>query len=145
MKIKNLLFILLVSLITSCANPHKKTKLHCYQTQTNNVDVLFWYVWVGSDNTYYSYSSPSSVTNFTDIAWVRTNGIPSELSNEKELPEQELNENELSEELQAELEASPEAEIDAGVNDTGVDSEASTDAGSNDSGTDGGGDGGGGD
>jgi len=133
------LFLMLVILATFSAcnvKHHKKTILHSYEVEDENGDVLFWYMFLGNNNTYYTYNSRIPVTDFLDIAWQVSDCIPSPILTAKELPVTELEDNAVDEATEEAVDASPEASSDA---------DSSSDSGSGDSGGgDGGGDGGGG-
>lgn len=117
---------------TSC-NEHKQTKLHSYVT-TDDDGLLYWYLFLGENNTYYSYNSRTPVTEFINIAWNVSSSIPTQIATAKELPVTELEENAVEEATEESVDAEAEASNDA---------DSSSDDGSSDSGDSGGGDGGG--
>ena len=125
----------LLATFASC-NQHKQTKLHSYVT-TDDDGMLYWYLFYGQNNTYYTYSSRIPVTDFIDVAWNVSSSIPSQITTAKELPVTELEENAVEEATEegVDTEANTEANAEA-------DSDSSSDSGS-DSGDSGGGDGGG--
>lgn len=130
-------FLLLALLVafTSCdLKQNKKTKLHSYVT-TDDDGILYWYLFYGQNDTYYTYSSRVPVSDFVNVAWDVSNSIPSSITTAKELPVTELEDNaveEVEEVAEDAVDNSPEAETDS-----------SSDSDSSDSG-DSGGDGGGG-
>lgn len=128
----------LLATFASC-NQHKQTKLHSYVT-TDDDGVLYWYMFLGENNTYYSYNSRIPVTDFIDVAWNVSSFIPTPIATAKELPVTELEDNAVDEATEEAVDASPEAEASSEA-----DGDSSSDSGSGDSGGgDGGGDGGGG-
>jgi uncharacterized membrane protein YgcG len=138
------LFLMLAMLATfaSC-NQHKQTKLHSYVT-TDDDGVLYWYMFYGQNNTYYTYNSRIPVTDFIDVAWNVSSSIPTPITTAKELPVTELEDNAVDEATEEAVDASPEAEANADA-DSGSEGDSGSDSGSGDSGGgDGGGDGGGG-
>lgn len=137
------LFLMLALLVafTSC-NQHKQTKLHSYVT-TDDDGILYWYLFYGENNTYYSYNSRIPVTDFIDIAWQVSDAIPTQIATAKELPVTELEENAVEEATDESVDTEAEASSDAG-SDADSGSDSGSDSGDS-GGGDGGGDGGGGD
>ena len=126
---------MLVTLSACNVKHHKKTKLHSYEIEDDNGDLVFWYMFYGKDDTYYTYNSKVPVTDFLDIAWNVCDAIPAPIASAKELPVTELEDQGVDEATEEAVDASPEASADADA-----------DGGGGDSGGDsGGGDGGGGD
>jgi uncharacterized membrane protein YgcG len=164
-KLLSILALTSVMFLFGCGGSHHKkehkTKVHCYTTSyvdnSGNDMLLYWYLWYGSGNNCYYYSSPTPVTSFSNTNWSQSAGKPTELDKPevKEEAEQELDQNELSPELQTEIEQSPEAEVSETASEDGgsetstsseTSSESSSEGGTSDGGggSDGGGDGGGG-
>ena len=129
------MLVLLVA-FTSCRHTqHKQTKLHSYEVEDDNGDVFYWYMFLGNNNTYYTYNSKVPVTDFIDIAWQVSDYIPTPIATAKELPVTELEDNAVDEATEEAVDASPEASADA---DSGSDG-SSGDSGGGDGGGDGGG------
>lgn len=129
-------FLLLALLVafTSCdLKQNKKTKLHSYVT-TDDDGILYWYLFYGQNDTYYTYSSRVPVSDFVDVAWDVSNSIPSSITTAKELPVTELEDNAVEEVVEDAVDNSPEAESDS---NSSSDSDSGSDSG--DSGGDGGG------
>jgi hypothetical protein len=120
---KNLFLIFCIIGIFGCLPVHHKSKVHCYQKHSINDigldEVMYWYIWYGSNNQCYSYSTPRPISTFVNVNWTQSTAKPTEIENEKEVVEQELNDTELPQELQSEVEQSPEAEVDVDASSSG--------------------------
>ena len=137
-----IIMLLLAIAVVGCGphKPHKKmAKVHEYKIKQDN-DFVFWYVIWDADGGSYRYTSPTQVTNFVGVDWVKTNEPIPEEATEQQV--EEVNETDLSQDMQADqgIEA---ADMDA--NDSSADSGTDSGDSGGDSGGDGGGDGGGGD
>ena len=150
---KNLFIILLsIGLLFSCSNSHNhKHKVQTWkQTVTHDdgsTDLLFWYIMMSGSNsspTYYYYSSPTPVTNFSSVSWQISESNPADKIEEKEeLPEQEIENDQLSEETQGEIEADSENSDSGSATDDNGGSDSDSGGGDSGGGDGDGGDGGG--
>jgi hypothetical protein len=119
-------------------------------TQNANDDFVFWYIITCNSNNstyYYSYSSPTQVTNFSSVDWTLTQAFPVESANEATgttVTTTEVTEpvSEMSTEMQTEM--SENADYFGGMTESEMGDYEGTDTGT-DSGSDTGGDSGGGD
>ncbi len=128
MKLINCLYALLLGalLLTSCEvrvvkhGKHKKTvAVHVIKPHMGHDDVealqLYWYIiQQHSTGTYYTYSSPTPISNYTGINWTRSVSIPSNVKEELE----QNPENEVQVEVE-DLSAEMQTEIDTNAEDFG--------------------------
>jgi len=119
MKIIKLLTLLLLMLSLSECRQHKKQKklnVKTYKIANTTVDnnplndFIFWYVILQPNNScsYYCTTTPIVNNNFTTVNWTPSNTIPSTISSEKPVEEQEVETENFSEEMQAEIDTTPE-------------------------------------
>ena len=86
-KIKNLLLTVvgIVFLFTSCQSKRHSDKLkvktaHVQKHNDNGDDFwMWWYILDGPNNTYYTYSSPTQVSSYSNITWAKSSTLPEEL------------------------------------------------------------------
>lgn len=146
MKIIISLFIVFSMLSCDTSNGHSQhCKIQQYQTGSDATnDLLFWYLIMNNQtHTYYYYSSPTPITNFSSISWSQSNTMPTELDNMQPTAEIEEPLTELPNEIEVEMETNTEQgqteSTENSSNESG--SESSSESSSGDSG--GGGDSGG--
>lgn len=151
---KALLFISLSVFIFSCDSfkEPRKCKIQQYQTGSDATnDLLFWYLIMNNQtHSYYYYSSPTPVSNFSSVSWSQTNTIPTQLDNLQPVSEIEEPLTELPNEIEVEMEAEPATnEAESSSTESNSESNSSSESSSGDSGgssgDSGGGDGGGAD
>jgi hypothetical protein len=159
--VKNILVILLMTIMfVSCKEKHKKFKVKVYKTAVQHKnksdatssssgtsgasdDFLYWYIMFGNSNTYYSYSSPYPVTDYSSVSWSRSAGAPVGF-NEKEAeeqPEQEVETEDVDPDMVDDLADDGVSSYEEDNIETEAESESESDSGSDagDSGSDGGG------
>lgn len=144
----------IIALMASCVQDHPRhrkntTKVHSYQapdyTTSDVNDFLFWYIILNNDGGCYAYSSATPVTDFSSARFSYYATAPQMPAEAKELPEQEVETEQFSEEMQSELDVENGEGASEDVADDGVSDDGGTDSDGGDSGSDGGGDSGGGD
>jgi hypothetical protein len=181
---KKLLFLLFIcSAFLGCQQKHKKKLIsikeykvshdkECYTNVSPNEnksasdDLLFWYIITCNSNNsayYYYYSSPTAMTNFSNVNWTLSQTFPVETADEANgvtVAQTNISEpvTDMSQDMQTEMSDNPEyfggmTESEMGDYEGGESSQSSSessgessssDSGSSDSGGDSGGDGGGG-
>lgn len=91
-------------------------KVHCYKQHIAHDDgtssfVLWYMIMTMNNQSYYYYTSDSPVTNFTTVVWQESKENPITTYDEAEfqqVSEVEVQENQLSQEMQVEMDSSPE-------------------------------------
>lgn len=159
---KKLFAFLLIIALFSCTHHSHKQKIECYRQHTvddNGNDAwLYWYILgtLNSSNSYY-YSSSSPISDYSSVSWNQS--TPANTPNLQDqtfepMPEQVVENQDLSTEMQQEINDNPEnfggmtqdemGDYEGGGNDNTSDN-SSNDGGSSDGGgSDSGGDSGGG-
>ena len=135
------LFMIVALLFIGCVERKKHVAVHSYKTQDISYDNdllsdAFYYVIESGNDCYYA-TSPSTITNFSNVSWTNSTALKSELMQNKiqELEERLVETEELPNDIQADVNTNP------GDFETESESDSSNDGGS-DAGGDGGGDGG---
>lgn len=127
---KILYLLLLVTFCFSCGNGNgshqgkrkkvaKSLKVKCYKQRNPNTasdnnpmnDYIFWYLIMNNNGSCSYYSSPTPITNYSTVNWSKSDIVPQELNdkeNVQEQPEQEVEVDNLSNEMQAEIDATPD-------------------------------------
>lgn len=149
------LLAIAVLFLTSCETGHKKKGKHvnasvyvttaANSTPSTTDDFIYWYVIMGDNGGYYTYSSPTQVSSFTGVNWTYASSMPSSVSGVTP-QEVEISQTDLSPEVaEATTEASEASEGDGGGESADGNGEGGGDGGGDSGGDSGGGDSGGGD
>lgn len=113
-------FLLLLGFLTGCSEPnhrkksHKKTiKVEFVKFVDEDTDAItYWYLINNTNGQagYYTYQSPTPVTNFSTVAWSRSVTVPAAVKTElEENPESlEVEVEDLSVDMQTEIDTTPE-------------------------------------
>jgi uncharacterized membrane protein YgcG len=144
--------------LNSCTNTgqHKKgdpsITVQSYKVPNDSTetadDFIYWYMITQSNGSYYYYSSPTPVSDFSSVSWSTSETMPTELSGTgvESLDATSVEVDNLSQDMQTDISADMDSfDVDAGDSDGGGYDGGDSDGGGYDGGGDsGGGDGGGG-
>ncbi len=52
---------------------HHKQQVQCYTQHTSTGELIFWYMLLRNNGSYYYYSSPTALTNYSNVNWSTNN------------------------------------------------------------------------